>query len=83
VADYKRVEWSYVAGWFEITHERVPQIWTFINSKLKFLVLNELRRGAESCPSDPPFALITPELKEVQESPAMRTKRKCLTNEHA
>src|SRR6266849_8402126 len=35
-------------GLFEITRERVPQIGTFINSKLKSIVLNGLRRGTES-----------------------------------
>jgi len=25
-----------VAGLFEITREMIPQIWTFVNSKLKF-----------------------------------------------
>ena len=31
-----------------MTRERVSQIWTFINSKLKSIVLNGLRRGTET-----------------------------------
>jgi len=34
-------------GLFEITHERVSQFLTYVNSKLKSLVLNGLRREIE------------------------------------
>jgi len=35
-------------GSFEITRESVLQTVTYVNSKLKFLFLNGLRRGTES-----------------------------------
>ena len=33
-----------LAGWFEITHATISQIWTFVNSKLKCKVVNGLAR---------------------------------------